>query len=472
MDFNSLYRSTSNETKLQFLDALLNQNEELQKQFVKYAETPEGAGQHLSFPEFCEEVEDTRILYLDFFGEIDTENPDLDHHVASHSGYMEEWEVYQEASEQEVREIFEHFRNKALDTIISQEPDKLLAMLAGLFLAVEQADIEDPVESFDDFNQHLMWEFDAMMNTVIEKVKMAPLGNSVISSAFSLFFSYCDREYPGNKGFVRNFERLLAGISEKSNSPGELLSILDQSSMKLEDMPVLTLLLMKKSRNEEGWLQMAQKTYRDDVEVARQLLKYYYENDPDHFRKTGRELFDRDQRSWAPFLQDYVTPETDRSLYVDVFFQLTFDQDNIDHYRKIRGFLSDAEKNDLIEKMSWRRTFVVQILEIEERYEEIKQMVESNWVEYEFSNMIRPILNIYPEFCFNEITRRVREALETRRGRGTYRTIAEWLKLSQEIPGFFNEKREIINELYHHKPNLPALKDELRRAGLMNLNSY
>lgn len=468
MNFNSLYSSTSNEAKLQFLDALLNQNEELQKQFVRYAETLSSSGQHLSFPEFLEEVENTRILYLDFFGEIDTENPDLDHYVASHSGYMEEWEVYQEASEQEVREIFEHFRNKALNTIISQEPDKLLAMLAGLFQAVQQADIADPVDSFGDFNEHLMWEFDAMLNTVIEKVKMAPLGEPALIPALSLFLSYCDREYPGDAGFVRNFEKLLIVVSEKLSSVDELLSIIDQSSIKREDIPVLTLLLMKKSRDEEGWLQMAEKTYRDDAEVAKQLLKYYYEHDLDHFKKIGRELFDRDQRSWAPFLQDYVTPALDRSLYVDVFFQLTIDQNNIDHYRKIRPFLSDAQKNDLIKKMSWRRSFVVQILEIEERFEEIKQMVESNWVEFEFSDVIRPILNIYPEFCFNEITRRVRETLETRRGRGTYRIIAEWLKLSQEIPGFINEKREIIHELYHHKPNLPALKDELRTAGLVN----
>jgi len=468
MNFKNLYNNTSNEVKIQFLDALLNQNEALQKQFVKYAEIGKSSEQHLSSQEFCEEVEDTRILYLDFFGEIDTENPDFDNYVPSQTGYMKDWEVYQEASEQEVSQVFEHFRKKAIDIIISQEPDKLLAMMAGLLLAVQQVDIEDTLDAFGDYNEYLMEEYEPTIKKLIEKVKMAPLGESAILSALTLFFGYCDHEYTGDAGFIRNFEELLTVISEKSNSTDKLLSIVDQSSIKREDVPVLTLLLMKHSHDPEGWLQMAQETYKNDAEVAKQLLNYYYENDLDGFIKTGRELFTRDNRFWALFLQDFVTPEIDRSLYVDVFYRLTMEQSNIDHYRKIRDFLSPTEKNNLIEEMTWRKSFVVQILEIEERYEDIKKIVELTWSERDFPDLIRPILNIYPQFCFSEINRRVRRALDARRGRRTYQTIAEWLKLSQEIPGFFNEKQEIISELYHHKPNLPALKAELRTAGLVN----
>jgi hypothetical protein len=41
------------------------------------------------------------------------------------------------------------------------------------------------------------------------------------------------------------------------------------------------------------------------------------------------------------------------------------------------------------------------------------------------------------------------------------------LKLAQEIPGFEADALLLIQKLYTHKPNLPALKDEMRKAGLV-----
>lgn len=45
--------------------------------------------------------------------------------------------------------------------------------------------------------------------------------------------------------------------------------------------------------------------------------------------------------------------------------------------------------------------------------------------------------------------------------------IAGWLQLAYTIPGFKAETRLLARELYNHKPNLPALKDELRKGGLV-----
>jgi hypothetical protein len=54
-----------------------------------------------------------------------------------------------------------------------------------------------------------------------------------------------------------------------------------------------------------------------------------------------------------------------------------------------------------------------------------------------------------------------------KRGRGTYQKIAEWLVYSKGIEGQGNRVNMLVKELYGHKPNLPALKDELRKAGLV-----
>jgi pantothenate kinase len=54
-----------------------------------------------------------------------------------------------------------------------------------------------------------------------------------------------------------------------------------------------------------------------------------------------------------------------------------------------------------------------------------------------------------------------------KRSRSTYQKMAEWLVYSKEIEGQENRVNMLVKELYGHKPNLPALKDEIRKAGLV-----
>jgi len=62
---------------------------------------------------------------------------------------------------------------------------------------------------------------------------------------------------------------------------------------------------------------------------------------------------------------------------------------------------------------------------------------------------------------------KIQKLLKSERGRHSYQRIVEWLKLADRIPGFKAENRLFARELYQHKPNLPALKDELRKGGLV-----
>jgi hypothetical protein len=468
MEFKDLYQQTPDDTKLNFLESLLSQNKTLQEQFVRCLEASKSPDDSFSLKDFSGEAEANKNLYISLFEAVDLEDPDFDHYVPPHSGYLEEWEVYQIASEQELDKVFEQVKTNAVDFVIRHQPDKLLAMLIGLLDAVRDTDMEDPYDSFGDVHEYLLEQFDYTMNSIVEKVKLAPLGESVIKPAWTLFFDYCDQEHSVGIGFAKSFEPLLMALAEKCNSSDKLLSVLDQSFIKRENLPLLTLLLLEKSQDKDGWLEAAKHFYTEDDEVARQLLRHYYENDPGTFRELSRELFKKEKSVWASFLQDYVSSENDQELYIDVFFELTVENTDITYYKKIRNLLSDTQKNALIEKAGWKKPFVTQILSVEERYEDIKIMIESGCYQWDFHYIIAPILEIYPAFCFREITQRVYEVLTNSRGRSSYQIICNWLRLSQKIPGFINEKQEVISNLYHHKPNLPALKDELRKAGLAN----
>ena len=83
--------------------------------------------------------------------------------------------------------------------------------------------------------------------------------------------------------------------------------------------------------------------------------------------------------------------------------------------------------------------------------------------------LIAPILNKYPKDCFNLIVNKNKALINSGgRGRHTYQLMMRTLKQLKQIVSLEKETATFLNELYNHKPNLPALRDEMRKAGLVS----
>jgi hypothetical protein len=80
--------------------------------------------------------------------------------------------------------------------------------------------------------------------------------------------------------------------------------------------------------------------------------------------------------------------------------------------------------------------------------------------------MILQIIPVYLRDCFEILENKISQSLASERGRNSYKRILEWMELLRKIPGESEKTNGIILNAYHHKPNLPALKDEMRKAGL------
>jgi len=467
MQFEKLYNNSSDSLKLKFLDGIIQHNANLKSSFENFIQSEQNDTEAFPMKKFMDIVSAIKAKYQHVFEDVDFENPDWENYHAPHSGYIEEWEAYQQASEQEFDAIFNSFTSEAVNNILEQKPVELSAMLIGLYEATQDAEIEDDMGNFDDVNEHLLTEFLSTIDAVTDKLKIAAISEKSVCEAFEKFAGYTDAEYPGNPHFAGYFERFLIALADKSTKANQILSIIDQSTIERQSVPELILLLIKKSGNNTEWLQSALQFYRINKEVAKQLLQFYFESDQLSFVKTAKELFTADKRFWAVFLKDYITAELDSMLYINVFYQLTADTEDIKHYMKIRAYLTESDLNRLLGEFTWNKVFPVRILEVEKRYDSIKTIVEKNSDDWHYGELIRPILGIYPEFCFQHIKNKAVKTIEKQRGRDVYERISGWLKLTQEIPGFDNEKRDLIGQLYNHKPNLPALKDEMRKAKLV-----
>ncbi len=467
MDFEKIYGNATEGIKIKFLNAIIKHNSSLKEEFVNFYQSREDNVHSLLYNDYLKVVSDVQAGYKHQFESVDLENPNWDNYHPPHSGYIEEWEAYRCASEQEFNIIFDQFCSKAVNTIIKQRPDELIAMLTGLYEATQDAEVPDEVCSFDDVNEHLLAEHKNTLDAIVEKLRLSALPENKIFTTFDLFFRYCAEEYPGNAYFTAHFEPLLIVLAEKSDKAGDLLGFLDQWNIEKSTLPELTLFLTKKAGNNTEWLRAALQFYRTSVPAAKELLQYYFETNKAAFVETAKNLFSSNNYLWAEFLQQYITPQLDKELFVTVFWTLTVTKREIEHYLKMRKYLAESDINRLLEEIKWEKVFVVKILEVEKRYNDIKALVENNNEIWHLADMISPILTVYPRFCFEHIKNKAISTLQNERGRHVYERIALWIKLTEQIPGFETEKQELVKQLYNHKPNLPALKDEMRKAGVV-----
>ena len=467
MDFEKTYNNAPEQTKLNFLDAIIRHNDKLKNEFVAYVTKNENGVIPFTYEDFTGIVGITLAHYQGLFEEVDTDDPDWDIYNPPHSGYIPDYEAYQYASEQEFEAIVNGFVKNAIDKIIEQDPAGLMSMFAGLYEAIQNADVNDDTGSFDDVNEFLFGLFSEAVGTVVQKISLSALSENAIGNAFKFFFQYYQEEEPENSNFLECFEPLLISLADKSKNPGSLLDIMADAGIEKKSLPELTLSLNKAMGNFEGWLQAAQQFYKISEPVARELLQYYFETDKQAFIALARELHDANKYAWVDYLKEFMSPQLDKELFVKVYLRLIDKNHDIQYYHKVKEYLTETDVKNLLENVKWDEVFTVKILEAEQRFEEIKFLIQKDVNKWYFADKIEPILNIYPEFCFRQIKNLALSTLQNERGRDIYERIAEWLKLAIKIPGFENETQLLIQQLYTHKPNLPAMKDEMRKAGLV-----
>lgn len=466
MAFEKYYKDIPDNLKIQYLDTIIAHNVKLQKEFMAYVKDHDANIENHSYNEFRALVDEVQEIYQTDIELVDTLNPDWNNYMPSHGGYIEEWEQYQEASEQEFQRIFQTFLAEALDKIISLRPDELLAMLAGLYEAVLDANVPDESGSFDDLNEFLLSEHKQIMASIVEKLRLSSLSDSKTGMAFELFFRYCNEEYPGNPHFGTHFEPVLLALAKKTSDSLRVLAMMEKVGIERNVFPELSLLLLKSCGNQDEWLLTARKMYTRSMAVAKELLKHYFENDQAAFINMAQELFPANASEWARFLQDYVTPGLHKPLFVKVFFKLLIQEHNISHYQRIKPYIDEATHQRIISELRWNKVFLVKIFAEDENYAAIRALLEKENNQWHFDELITPILSIYPEFCFAKIRDMVKTSLEGKRGRSVYQLIAHWLLLAKQIPGHGHDAMQLIIKTYHHKPRLPALRDEMRQAGI------
>ena len=116
---------------------------------------------------------------------------------------------------------------------------------------------------------------------------------------------------------------------------------------------------------------------------------------------------------------------------------------------------------------------MIDILKTEKRFEEILSIAkEIKYGDYrdDFIPAIDAIKNIYPKEVLEIVKNYCSEALNyPGRDRATYQHLVKVLSKVINEPEIGPSLKEYIyNNLYNHKPRLPALRDELKKRKLID----
>ena len=468
MNFEEIYKSATSPLKIEFLDLMIADNKKLEKQFIEFwkksvTADKEKIAQPMSFASL---VEDYKVSYLSDLEGIDLEPNWDDCNDGSH--YRAEWEIVQDQIDEQIEEIFEDIKLELLNLVLLQDVEQLLAAFIGLYNACKQAYIEDEDTAYEDINYELINQFKRLVALFTEKIDSLTFDDHKSIDTIKEFFNYLDEYHEQENSFITLFEPLLLAFAKVTKQAKVFLKILSSSMVLPKDVPQLNIKLLQFSTDGNEWIDAALGLYENNDGVAIQLLEYYFTNDSKKYVELAKELFEKHNYIWSRYLDDKVSIEQDKDLFFIVIKELAIAQSSISHYLKIRDLFDENSFNLFCEDLEGKKIFLVEILTYEKKYETIKlivkQVSDSDW---DFDKIIKPILNIYPDFCFATITKRLNNKIQHERGRGYYIAMAETLLLAKQSKGFETQNHALMLQLYNHKPNLPALKDEFRGLGLV-----
>ena len=482
--FSELFEQTTDPVKLRFLRQLLDGSAALRAQFAKYAEpysatltTPSNS---TSPTEILESTKEEIVLHLESLS-FDEENLfDPDYHARG--GYYDEWDDAHQGAQRIIREALGPYERRIRHHWQRGELLRGTAVLLGLYegrsLATEPA--HDPLDilydSYADTVSEVLAEVMAELFTTFDSVVKSPAEAQASLDLLLERYRQYDvsvRELRHSQTYVLyqlgDFQPWLIALTNDPDTARYLINQLQEHDLVDVDTAPVVLSIAEQLDNEALWWDTAEEFAPYDVAVTRRLLnRHRTEGHAEEFLRVARQAFAQFPDQVDEYLADHLSADEAPDLRRRVYLHLIRRLHRLDHYQLIRPDLSPSEKDTLIRDIGQTAddSFYVQLLAQEERYADILQRVRARAdVDYSLSQLIEPILSVYPDQCFKLLRRRCQTAVQ-QRGRSVYRLIARWLQLMQQIPGYGPAARDLAHELYHHQPRLPALRDEMQQAGV------
>lgn len=467
MNFKDLFDYTPEEIKLKFLRELLERNSGIRQQFFDYIHSSgeEETGEQIT-PE--EHIREETASFRNDLEMLDFEEPDWENYVPRHSGYIPEYEAMEHMAEDMVNEEFEWLKNGILEKFKSGKTDEALFQYIGAYNACISAEIEDELEAIGDHKTYFLETLKEIEEFMLIELSKAVLTKEKATTITKVLFEEYISNHPGEGGFLKFFEPLLLTLC----CDEAIAAVVEQQITKYkipgDKLPQLMMKIHSLKGETRSWLQEGEKLMLEDKAVAEDMLQHYLQTSNQDFLRTARKIFYKStfRDDFLEFIYNHTDQNQAPNFYKDLLKALVDRTRNAEYYKKLRELMEPEEKELFIIEYKRNPDFYTLMLAIENRHEEILELLNREENLRHFTSIIQRILYVYPDESFRLLKNKCLKKVEHERGRPVYERIVEYLKLAARIPGKQNEVRQLADTLYNWKPRLPALREKLKKAGM------
>jgi hypothetical protein len=447
----------------------LNNSKELQSQLVLYF-TNDRKDKINPLINFNEAVKEEAFDYQEALEALNLEEPDYERWENKYDRYYESWEIEQEAAEGEVNELFDRFKAELLSLTTEGEVNKLMAKFTGLLIACHKADIQDEYCTLGDSQEYFSTCLEGIAKDIeVELNKTILNSKSVIETIKETLHCFLSGEANLFSTAIHD-SIMLCLVTNNTESIPEIYAEFSKYDQTTALFPN-TYLEAIRIANPSSWISEAERLSPFNATVARSLLQQQAISDHIAFHKNAKILFPIFKNELIDLILNRIDDEYDPEFSKEVLFaKLDSFSRKIEDYIRLAKLLTPDEKQQFIEKLKndFSHKFCIEVLEEEKMYEEILEYARDRTCKLsDYITIMRSIIQLYPERCFEIANPKIKKLLETQMGRDYYHEVAIMLQFLATNKDNSESIRNLVLDITMLYSRRPALKDELRKVGLM-----
>jgi len=466
--YKQIIGSLTTEQKIDFLEKVLLNSKELQSQFVNYFTNDLKDKVSIAI-NFNEKVIELAEDYQETLEALDLNEPDYDRYHNRHDRYYEEWEMAQEAVEEEVDELFKSHQADMIANISQGNIQLAMAQITGLLIACYEADVDDDYCNLGDSQAYFvdsLKEVEKEMEVEINQTILNPKSVSETIKDVML----CFRTGEANL-FLPDIHDLIMTILLRNNSESceAVYEDCKQNRYNIELFPT-TYLQSVRIIKPEIWVAEAEKLCIFNVGVATELLEYQSIADKVSFHKNAKILFPIFSNNLINLIASGIDDDYDVEFSKKLLIYKTNSDRKIEDYKRLSQLFTNEEKLNFIKTFrdSYSYDFYIQMLENEEMDIEILEYAKIyDGYLSKLTFIMSSVINKYPAQCFDISKPKIEVSLQNNMGRNYYREVAELLKFLLTSKSNTIAVYDLIEEICIIYSRRPALKDELKAVGLL-----
>jgi len=466
--YKQIIGSLTTEQKIDFLEKVLLNSKELQSQFVNYFTNDQKDKVSIAI-NFNEKVIELAEDYQETLEALDLNEPDYDRYHNRHDRYYEEWEMAQEAVEEEVDELFKSHQADMIANISQGNIQLAMAQITGLLIACYEADVDDDYCNLGDSQAYFvdsLKEVEKEMEVEINQTILNPKSVSETIKDVML----CFRTGEANL-FLPDIHDLIMTILLRNNTESceAVYEDCKQNRYNIELFPT-TYLKSVRIIKPEIWVAEAEKLCIFNVGVATELLEYQSMADKVSFHKNAKILFPIFSNNLINLIASGIDDDYDVEFSKKLLIYKTNSDRKIEDYKRLSQLFTNEEKLNFIKTFrdSYSYDFYIQMLENEEMDIEILEYAKIyDGYLSKLTFIMSSVINKYPAQCFDISKPKIEVSLQNNMGRNYYREVAELLKFLLTSKSNTIAVYDLIEEICIIYSRRPALKDELKAVGLL-----